>query len=95
MTVKELMIKVSEYEEKNYIYMNFSIDEDGMWGLPEGTISQKYMNENKINQYKEFLNDAIEHYDTMIRFDLDAKKKRDKYKKYLKRLETAINKMAA
>ena len=88
-------MNITEYEKSYNIYMNFSVDEDGIWGLPEGSRTQHFLNENKINQYKEFLIEAIEHYDTMIRFDLDAKKKRDKYKKYLKRLETAINKMAA
>jgi hypothetical protein len=86
-------MSITEYEQKCNIYMNFSVDEDGIWGLPEGSRSQHYLNNSKVNQYKQFLVNAIEYYNGLIKFDMDASKKRDKFKKYLKRLETAIKKM--
>ncbi|MEH7116192.1 hypothetical protein V7128_02035 [Neobacillus vireti] len=92
MTAIELRNIVNEYENKNYIYMNFKVDEDGIWGLPEGSRSQNYLNPDKINKYKEFLYNAIKHHENMARFDSDSIKKHKKYKTYLKRLEAAIKK---
>jgi hypothetical protein len=93
MTVAELSEKVNQYEESCNIYMNFSVDEDGIWGLPEGSRSQHFINNDKINKYKTFLNEAIKHYTDMATYDCEHIKIRDKYKKYLKRLETAISKL--
>jgi hypothetical protein len=96
MTVIELRKLVEDYEQYKNIYMNFSVDEKGIWGLPEGDHSQHLLSMERITEYKEFLNNAIEHYENMKRFfnDYECTKKNKKYKTYLKRLENAMKKVA-
>lgn len=93
MTAMELRSKIEDYEKYNNIYMNFSVDETGVWGLPEGDKTQHILRMDKLNQYKEFLHEAVKHYENMSRFNPLCKKKVDKYKRYIKRLENALKKV--
>lgn len=96
MTAIELRSKVEEYEKYNNVYMNFSVDEKGIWGLPEGDKTQHLLTNERIDKYKNFLNEAIKHYENMARFfssDYQYSKKQKKYNTYLKRLNNALKKM--
>jgi hypothetical protein len=95
MNAQELRIWVSDYERYNNIYMNFSVDEHGIWGLPEGDKTQHLLTDERVKKYQDFLDKAITHYETMLRFfnsDPDLTRKKDKYNQYKKRLNNAIKK---
>ena len=96
MNATELRQHVTNYENTRLIYMNFSVDERGIWGLAEGEKTQYLLTDEKVNDYKTFLQAAIQNYTNLIRFfsnDLQIEKKLKKYKLYTKRLESAISKI--
>lgn len=96
MNAMELRNKVENYERSSNIYMNFSIDEKGIWGLPEGDKTQHLLSEDRISKYEQFLIDAVNHYQNMARFfsnDASIGKKVKKYQLYLKRLNNAKKKV--
>jgi hypothetical protein len=96
MNALELRKIVEDYERSSNIYMNFSVDEKGIWGLPEGNKTQHLLSEDRISKYELFLIDAVKHYQNMARFfsnDASIGKKVNKYQMYLKRLNNAKKKV--
>jgi hypothetical protein len=94
LSAHDLHKKVSEYETYKNIYMNFSLDNNKVWGLPEGSKTLHALTDDKINEYNQFLNDAIKNYTNLSNFftnDLDYQKKLKKYKLYQRRLNNIQN----
>jgi hypothetical protein len=94
LSAHDLNKKVSEYETYKNIYMNFSLDNNKVWGLPEGSKTLHALTDDKINEYNQFLNDAIKNYTNLSNFftnDLDYQKKLKKYKLYQNRLNNIQN----
>lgn len=92
----ELTKYISNYEQYRNIYMNFKVDNNKVWGLPEGDRTQYYMNEEAIESYSNFLNAAIKYYEGLVSFfnnHIDYNKKLKKYNMYKKRLNNALNKL--
>lgn len=91
---KELANFILNYEQFRNIYMNFQVDEDGIWGLPEGNRTLQLLSKDQIDEYKDFLNKAIEYYTKIVEFNNSTgnSKKLKKYKLYLKRLSNTIEK---
>ena len=101
--IKEAAVKMNEKEISNYeqyknIYMNFSLDDSGVWGLPEGDKTQHFLNLDRLKDYRSFLLNAIDYYTGLSNFyknEYDYSKKLKKYKLYLKRLDNTLNKLLA
>lgn len=75
--------------------MNFSKDEQGIWGLPEGEKTQYLLTDTVLGDYKIFLKNAVDVYTALnkssnVNSDIN-KKKLSKYKLYRKRLNKVLS----
>lgn len=95
MNETDLRLYITTYEKERNLYMNFSVDQKGVWGLAEGDKTLYLLTGEAIGEYTYFLKSALTYYRRLENFfsnDQQIKNKINKYTSYLNRLNNAANK---
>lgn len=68
MNETDLRLYITTYEKERNLYMNFSVDQKGVWGLAEGDKTLYLLTGEAIGEYTYFLKSALTYYRRLENF---------------------------